>query len=209
MQGGGKATMVLAIESDLVVLDFESTGACEGHPNLPWQIGAVFFRHGRVLPEHCLVSHLRVPESHPFNPYAPGRWAALRAELAQSPSLLELWPQLSPWLTGRPLAAHHAPTERSLLRHTFAFHDFPHWVDSLVLARAAYPGLESYQLGDLLGTLGLVEKTCRACPGREAHDALFDAVACGYLLEHILSQPGWRDARLDDLIALGTGRNGG
>jgi len=115
---------------------------------------------------------------------------------------------LSPWLLGRPLAAHHAPTERSLLRQTFAFHDFPDWVDSLVLARAAYPGLESYQLGDLLDQLGLLEKTRLACPGRDPHDALYDAVGCGYLLEHILSQPGWRDARLDDLMALGTGRNG-
>ena len=201
--------MVLAVATDMVVLDFESTGTCEGHPNLPWQIGAVFFRHGRVLPEHCLVTNLRVPESHPFNPYAPGRWASIREELAQSPSLLELWPQLSPWLLGRPLAAHHAPTERSLLRQTFAFHDFSDWVDSLVLARAAYPGLESYQLGDLLERLGLLEKTRQACPGREAHDALFDAVGCGYLLEHILSQPGWREMRLDDLMALGISRNKG
>ncbi len=193
--------MILASAADMVILDFESTGSCEGRPNLPWQIGAVFFRQGRVMAEHVLDLYLRVPESHPFNPYAPGRWASLREELAVAPSLLELWPHLSMWLQGRPLVAHHAGTERGILNRAFAYHDFPDWVDTLKLARLAYPDLASYQLGDLLAELQLLDKTRLVCPDKDLHDALFDAVGCGYLLEHILQLPGWKDTLLEDLLA--------
>ena len=38
-----------------------------------------------------------------------------------------------------------------------------------------------------------------ACPGLAAHDAYYDAVACGLLLIHFLSLPGWKDATIGQL----------
>jgi DNA polymerase III epsilon subunit-like protein len=38
------------------------------------------------------------------------------------------------------------------------------------------------------------------CPGRAAHDALYDAVACAVLLEHLLHLPAWTQCSLDTLV---------
>ena len=192
---------MLAREADIVILDFESTGSSPGKPNLPWQLGAVCFSGGKVQPDHGFAVYLRVPDDHPFNPYTPGRWASLRDELAAAPSLPELWPQLQPWLLGHPLGAHHAPTERCLLQQAFPLHHFGPWIDTLTLARIAYPGLSSFQLEDLLSEFGIDRKVAEVCPDRQPHDAFFDAVACGFLLQFLLSRPSWQDTSLEKLYA--------
>jgi DNA polymerase-3 subunit epsilon len=190
---------MLAREADIVILDFESTGSSPGKTNLPWQLGAVCFSGGKVQADHAFSIYLRVPADYPFNPYAPGRWACLRDELAAAPTLPELWPQLQAWLLDRPLGAHHAPTERSLLQQAFPFHNFGPWIDTLTLARIAYPGLSSFHLEDLLSEFAVDRQVAQLCPGRQAHDALYDAVACAYLLQFLLSRPSWRDISLESL----------
>lgn len=195
---------MLACEADIVILDFESTGSSQGQPNLPWQLGAVHFSGGKVCPEQSFSIFLRVPPEHPFNPYTPGRWASLRDKLAAAPSLPELWPQLQPWLLGHPLGAHHAPTEKGLLQQAFPFHHFGPWVDTLTLARIAYPGLSSFQLEDLLSEFAIDRLAAAACPQLQAHDALFDAVACGYLLQFLLNQPSWQNTSLESLCGAKT-----
>jgi len=37
-------------------------------------------------------------------------------------------------------------------------------------------------------------------PGRSPHDALYDAIGCAALLEHLFTLPGWGTAPLDTLI---------
>ena len=49
--------------------------------------------------------------------------------------------------------------------------------DTLRLAKARYPRLPSYALGDLCAALGLVPQIA----GRTWHDGLYDAVACANL----------------------------
>ncbi|MFA6930286.1 MAG: 3'-5' exonuclease [Lentisphaeria bacterium] len=195
---------------EIVAIDFESTGSSPGFNNTPWQIGMVLLRNGKLCPDCHYSSLLKVPEEQPFNPYTPGRWAALRKELAQAPSLLELWPVLQTWFSGRILLAHNVPVERNLLKQSFPFHHFGPWLDTLVLARLAFPGQITYKLEDLTANLGLSDSMASLCPDSMAHDALYDALACGKLLQLILTEPTWRQASLESLSTLkaGKGSNG-
>lgn len=172
-------------------IDFESTGCVPGFRNTPWQIGVVALEDGVVRMEGAFASVLKIPADQPFNPYTPGRWAVLRAELESAPAFLELWPQLQPYLTGGPLVAHNVPTERTFLRHFFPLHQFGPWIDTLPLAQAAFPGLPNYRLEELTSRLGLLPEVQRLCPDLAPHDALYDAVACSLLLRLILSAPPW------------------
>jgi DNA polymerase III subunit epsilon len=183
----------------LTVVDFESTGKVEGFPDEPWQIGMVLFKDGRVARADAFCSLLRVGQ-RPFNPYAPGRHARLRDRLAVAPTLPDLWPRLRPWLTGRPLCAHNAATEKRFLKNAFPLHKSGPWVDTLKLVRIAYPQLVSHKLEDLLHSLDLASRVDRLCPGLEPHDALYDSVACGILLEHLLQQPAWNGVTMETLV---------
>lgn len=187
-----------ARDAILTVLDFESTGAVRGLPDEPWQAGMVEMREGRVT-GHFHESYLRVAAGRPFNPYAPGRHAELRGVLASAPALLELWPVWKPWLEGRPLAAHNIGTERKFLLRAAPLHQLGPWVDTLRLARRVRPDLEGHSLREVAEALGIAERTRGLCPGRDWHDALFDAFASALILEHCLDLPGWQDVSIEAL----------
>jgi DNA polymerase-3 subunit epsilon len=179
-------------------IDFETTGSVAGYPVEPWQVGVVRLRNGRVCADAHFESLLRVGD-RPFNPRAPGRHAQLRRQLAEAPLPGELWPGLANWVTGTALAAHSAGTERGVLSRLAPLHRFGPWVDTLTLARRAYPGLASSALEDVTAVLGLEARVRAFCPGRGAHDALYDAFACAVLLEHFLSLPGWERVTVEAL----------
>lgn len=182
----------------LTVLDFESTGAVAGHAEEPWQVGMVELREGRVT-GHFHESYLRVAAARPFNPYAPGRHAELRGVLAAAPAPADLWPVWRPWLEGRPLAAHNVGTEKKFLQRTAPLHEFGPWIDTLKLARRVRPDLEGHALADVCAALDLVGRARELCPGRDWHDALFDAFASALVLEHCLTLPGWEDVGIEAL----------
>jgi DNA polymerase III epsilon subunit-like protein len=167
-------------------IDFETTGAVPGLPNEPWQVGVVSvpadaaIRHSAFSIQHsAFESLLRVSPDRPFN-----RWAA-------APALADLWPALAPRLAG-PVVAHNVGTERSLLQASAPLHVPGPWIDTLALARRAWPAAPSHALEDLVPALGLRPRLEALLPGREPHDALYDALACALLLLHVLAQPGWR-----------------
>ena len=182
----------------LTVLDFESTGAVAGHAEEPWQVGMVEMKAGRVT-GHYHESYLRVAAARPFNPYAPGRHAELRGVLAAAPAPADLWPVWRPWLEGRPLAAHNIGTERKFLRRAAPMHELGPWIDTLRLARRVRPDLAGHALADVCAALGVVERARELCPGRDWHDALFDAFASALILEHCLALPGWADVGVEAL----------
>ncbi len=193
---------ILACEAVITVLDFETTGAVRGWPVEPWQLGMVRLRQGRVEPAEQQEHLLHVAMERPFNPRAPGRHARLRPELAQAPSLPELWPEFVPWLAVGPLAAHHAGTERSVLERAAPLHRLGPWLDTLRLTRRVYPQLASKALEDVVAALGLQARLDALLPGRAPHDALYDAVACALLLEHFLALPGWEQVTIRALVEL-------
>jgi len=193
-----------AREVEFAVLDFESTGSVEAYANEPWQLAIVLVSAGRVVADTSFCSLLQVGP-RPFNPYAPGRHALLREDLARAPRLADLWPQVGGWLLGRPLVAHHAATEQKFLGEAFPLHRFGPWIDTLELARIAYPHSPSHRLEDLIDTLGLDALLRLRCPDLAPHDALYDAMACAMLLEHLLALPHWQGVSLDDLAGARSG----
>ncbi len=178
-------------------IDFETTGSVEGYPVEPWQVGVVVWTLGD---EPILWESLLRVGPRPFHPRAPGRHTKIRRELEQSPQLTECLEPLRAHCTGRPMVAHNTATEQGCLRRDVPMESFGPWIDTLKLARMAWPNLESHTLESLLDTFGLAERVERHLPGREAHDALYDALGSAILLDHLLSSPGWLEAPLDVLL---------
>ncbi len=187
-----------ARECVYAAIDFETTGTVPGWPVEPWQIGLCDIAVGQG-PTNGLSVLLGVSAERPFNRFAPGRHSQIRDKLALAPALPQIWDELAPRLVGRPLVAHNAGTERSILRKAAPLHALGPWVDTLKLSRRVAPGLPSYALGDMLRHFGIEDEVAAACPGLEAHDAYFDAVGCGLLLLHILALPGWEGVTLGQL----------
>jgi DNA polymerase III epsilon subunit-like protein len=57
-------------------------------------------------------------------------------------------------------------------------------------------------LDEAVEALGLAARVRALCPGREAHDALYDAFACAVLLEHFLGLPGWERVTVEALAGV-------
>lgn len=191
---------MFAREATITVIDFETTGVVEGFAAEPWQYGIVTLRGGQVDAASQFTGFLRVGE-RPFSPHAPGTWLANLDAIAASPTPAQLWPKLQPHLACDALAAHSVGTEKKILRAMAPLHEMPPWVDTLKLARLAFPNWPSHTLEDVTTKLGLLPRITSLCPGRGAHDALFDAVAAAVLLENFLSLDGWRDVTVEALAS--------
>lgn len=191
---------VAALEAEWVAVDFETTGVVKGYPSEPWQIGMVRVAQGKVV--EVFESYLRVGE-RPFSPYAPGRYSEVREELAVAPKLVELWPDLQKWWLGVPLVGHNVSVERKIMSEAAPLHSMGPWVDTLGIARKAFPSMKSHALEGLCEELNLADRVQEQVPeGRVPHDALYDAVACSELLLHLLRQEGWRELTFDQLAHL-------
>jgi DNA polymerase-3 subunit epsilon len=191
---------ILAADARIAVIDFEGTGRVGRHPDEPWQIGMATLERGRVQPDGLYESLLRVGD-RPFSPHTPGRYAERLSALRSAPTLHELWPTLRMRLAADALGAHRAATEKRYFRQAFPLHPFGPWVDTLTLARVAYPDLPSHQLDDVLDALDLKPRLKALAPGREAHDALYDAAGSALLLELLLAHRDWRGVTLSSLVS--------
>ena len=191
---------MLACDVIFTALDFETTGHVRNQPCLPWQLGMVESKSSQILRTYS--TYLKVPKEQRFNQYTPGRWAEIRDVLAESQKLTEKWDELSQWLCGRCLVSHNAPVERTIIQEAFPLHSFPYWIDTLRIAKKAFPKQPSYALGDLLALLNLTATVERQCPGLAPHDALYDAVGCMTLLNYILKLDGWNNLSCDFLTKI-------
>jgi len=195
------STMAIS-DIEITVLDYESTGALRGYPTEPWQIGMVSLKNRKVDPDSMFESLLQVDINRPFNPHAPGRHDVLRDKISEAPTPKKLWLQVRHRLIDYPLCAHNVATEKKFTRAMAPLHRFGPWIDTLRIARKAWPDCPSYALEDLTVMLGLKQRVDTLCPGKQAHDALYDAVASAMLLEHLLEQPDWRKTTLAELISI-------
>ena len=182
---------MLIRETDIAVLDFETTGSVPGFDVEPWQIGLVVLRKGRIDGASLYESLICVDKNRPFNAYTPGRHHTMRDEISAAPCAAAIWKTIAPAVSDLPLAAHNVAVEKKFLRKIAPMHPFENWIDTLALARRAWPGAPSYKLEDLVAGLKLEPRVREFCPNHSAHDALYDAVACATLLEHLLTISGW------------------
>ncbi|MDP3849956.1 MAG: exonuclease domain-containing protein [Luteolibacter sp.] len=177
-------------------IDFESAGAARGMTDSPVQVGLASWSadsgHGDAF-----VSYLFTDQ--------PVQWSARKVHgigpehLADAPSLLSLWPDLKRRLSGAVVVAHGKGTEKRFLR-AFPGHGFGPWIDTLLLARAAWPELPQHSLGALCERHGLTVAIKALVPGKSWHDALFDAAASLVLLEYLLDSHALADQPVECLL---------
>lgn len=143
--------------TDFVAIDFETTGFAGDGSNDPWQLGIAVVQGGEIVDTREFFFGTAVtPDAE---------------------TMMAQWDEWYPLLAGRRLVAHNIATERTILRKNAPLTKWGPWVDTLKLARARYPKLPSYSLGDLCGIFGQAPQL----GGRTWHDALYDAVACARL----------------------------
>ncbi len=183
-------------------IDFESAGASRGKTDSPVQIGLASWSV-EVGHDDAFVSYLYTDQ--------PIQWAARKVhgigpeQLKDAPALLMLWPEVKKRLTGAVVVAHGKGTEKRFLR-AFPGHGFGPWIDTLLLARAAWPDLPDHSLSALCEAQGLAESIRSLVPAKSWHDALFDAVASLVLLAHIIRSHALDDQSVESLLHPDTSR---
>jgi DNA polymerase-3 subunit epsilon len=177
-------------------IDFESAGAAPGMTDTPVQIGLMSWSLEGGYRD-AFVSHLHTDQ--------PVLWSARKVhgigpeDLASAPPLLSLWPELKKRLAGAVVVAHGKGTEKRFLR-AFPGHGFGPWIDTLLLARAAWPSLPDHSLGSICDQLGLSDQVRALVPEKSWHDALFDAVASLVLLAHLIQSLNAANHPLEALL---------
>jgi DNA polymerase III subunit epsilon len=143
--------------NEFAAIDFETTGYENGNVNEPWQLGLALVRNGQII------------ESH--------EWFFATPLTPNAQPIMDQWEDFYPYLAGRPLVAHNIATERTILTRLAPLTNWGPWTDTLKLAKAKYPRLPSYSLGELCATFNLIP----TYQNRSWHDGLFDAIACANL----------------------------
>jgi DNA polymerase-3 subunit epsilon len=174
--------MMLIHQCRFTAIDFESAGATPGITDTPVQVGLMSWSVGGGY-EEGFVSHLHIDQ--------PIQWSARKAhgirteDLANAPPLHSLWPELKKRLSGAVVVAHGKGTEKRFLR-AFPGHGFGPWIDTLLLARSAWPDLPDHSLGNICDQLALTPRVRALVPEKFWHDALFDAAASLVVLAHLI-----------------------
>lgn len=177
-------------------IDFESAGATRGKSDSPVQVG---------LASWCAADgHTQAFVSYLYTDQ-PILWSAQKVhgisalDLTDAPPLLALWPEVKSRLAGAVVVAHGKGTEKRFLR-AFPGHGFGPWIDTLLLARAAWPELADHSLGALCQAHNLSATIQTLVALRSWHDALFDAVASLVLLGHVIESHSLLDEPIESLL---------
>lgn len=142
---------------EFAAIDFETTGYEDGGTNEPWQLGIAIVRDLEIVEtREFFFGTAMTPDFEP---------------------MMDQWEVWQPLLAERRLVAHNIATERTILTRVAPLTKWGPWTDTLKLAKARYPNLPSYALGDLCEMFGCVPQMA----GRTWHDGLYDAVACAKL----------------------------
>lgn len=176
----------------IAAIDFESAGAAPGETDQPVQIGIVRANslYGK---EECFVSY--IASNHPV------RWNAARihgitaGKLKNAPPFANLWPDIRRLLSECLVIGHNPSTEKRFLK-AFPGHGFGPWLDTLALARHAMPTLPNHSLSAVCDALGATPEIRQLIPGRQWHDALFDAAASLCLLRTLVRELAMGEAPL-------------
>ena len=141
----------------------------------------------------------------------PITWAAQKIhgissdDLSDAPAFMTLWPRIKAVMGGNIAVAHGHGTEKRYLR-AFPAHGFGPWVDTLQLARAAWPNLSSHALGEICKHFNLTGKVTELVPNKAWHDALYDAAASLILLEYLVNEFKLSDSPIDLLLSPDTSK---
>lgn len=169
-------------EIEFAAIDFESAGAKRGETDEPIQIGITTGSITDGITDYF--------ESY-IKPKKEVMWQSSRIhgiktkDLQDSPSYLELWPEIQTHLDGKVLIAHATGTEKRYLK-SFPGHSFGPWVDSLTVSKAALPEADSHKLERLKPYMHPRFQSLPFLQEKKWHDALYDAAASFCLIEQVV-----------------------
>lgn len=186
--GGSHAPALLQGEPDFVVVDVETS--CSRYSSI-CQIGVVGFTAGR---ESFAYESFINPEDD-FDAGNVRVHGIEAHHVRRAPRFGDLHPTLCRHLEGRVVVA-HSGFDRAALKAACERHERPaidaRWLDSVSVARRAWPDLGSHKLDLLADHLGL---------DLEHHNALSDARAAGMVVVRAMDVLG---VGLDDLFQVRT-----
>lgn len=175
----------VTLQPDFVVIDVET--ACSRVSSI-CQIGIVGFRDGREIFDYETLVDPR-DEFHLFNTRIHG---IAEHHVVGQPSFADVHAIVDRHLSGRTTVA-HSYFDKGALAAACRVHDRPAietvWLDSVRVAKRAWPDLESHRLGLLAQYLGIAHKH---------HDALSDARAAGWVIVKAIDHTG---IALDEWLA--------
>jgi DNA polymerase III epsilon subunit-like protein len=188
--------------------------------------GIVEYGVASLLDGHITATRTRL--CAPAGPVTPAEWAVHGIAETEAARAAPFSAEQDLFATLRqpgPFAAHHAPVERGLLRHTWPvppaspdfasanpaaarrLADWGPWLDTRRIYERLYPGLPNYQLIELIRTFALADElsvlaSVHCEPNRRRpHCALFDALAAALLLANLSREPAIAEAPLAWLVA--------
>lgn len=174
---------------EFVALDFETANRRHGSP---CQVGLALVRDGRV--EATWGSLMRPPHGRDwFDPDCSQVHGIVERDLAGQPTFEQLWPEIERRLARRPVVAHNAAFDISVIREATSHcgYEWPtlEFGCSLLLSRRWYD-LPEHTLDAVAGLAGIrLERH---------HDAVQDAVACALVVLDIARRAG--ASSLDELL---------
>lgn len=158
---------------DYVVVDVETTGL---HPETDEiiEVAAIRCIGGRFEAFRSLVfPRNRIPE------YVTELTGIRNIDVMNAPQIKQVAPKLLDFILGLPIVAHNAPFDVQFIAKAFekigANVDM-RYIDTVQLARIAFPGMQNYKLGTLIEALDLIK-------GKQQHRAESDATATLRLFE--------------------------
>lgn len=144
-------------------------------------IGMARVREGKVVERFY---SLLKPEPCDFNYINTAIHGISSARVANAPTFLELWDDISAFIGNDVLVAHNVSFEQSVINQTMRLYDRPipefDYLCTLYMCRVSYPRRQSYKLDDVLKDL-LGQSV-------NHHHALEDAVACAELGVHLIQR---------------------
>lgn len=174
-------------------LDFETANQSRASV---CQIGVSIWDNGTHTGTYTTL--VTPPPGHDeFNKYAVRVHGITANHVIGAPTWPEALPQLLALIGGRPVFAHNAGVERSVLAQASTAHDLPHPnVDlycTYTAARRLLPDMPKKRLPDMAARYGI--------PCNNHHDAGADAFVAGALVPHLMSEAGTGtlDAFLDHI----------
>ncbi len=199
----------------LVAIDFETA---TGSRSSACAVGVAAVWDGQVADTKRWLIRPPGNEYAGFNIAVHGITPAMTMD---SPTMGEVWPDVLAFIRDRPLVAHYAAFDMSVLRRSLMvcgseWPDLPYFC-TRALARRAWPGMVSYRLVDLADACGITfdrhepgsdaataAELAIACCGRADERVLADAsralgVACGRLWSDGWTPSGVVRQRLSDL----------
>lgn len=177
------------------VLDFETSGL-DANARAT-EIGIVLLTRDLEI-EDVFHSVLKPPV--PVNQYSLGYARLQRKEIESAPTFIDLWPQISAFLTGRIIIAHGAEFDLGILERELndigENFEFPSICTLKLIRRVQGAGPESNELASVCDRLGIEL--------RNPHEALQDAVATSALFKHIFDLHSSKAKSRSTISALAT-----